>query len=77
MRKWENGGHCRCLRRSIEARMSRLYYPEAVVFKLLFETGLDEKEHGDVNLIKKFQITKHKYQTIHNDQNSKFQTIGF
>jgi hypothetical protein len=28
-------------------------------------------------IIKKFQITKNKYQTNHNDQNSKFQTIGF
>jgi hypothetical protein len=25
---------------------------------------------------KKFQITNNKYQTNHNDQNSKFQTIG-
>jgi hypothetical protein len=29
-----------------------------------------------VSAIKKFQITKHKYQTNHNDQNLKFQTIG-
>jgi hypothetical protein len=27
--------------------------------------------------IKKIQITKHKYQTKHNDRKSKFQTIGF
>jgi hypothetical protein len=27
-----------------------------------------------VSAIKKFQITKHKYQTNHNDRNSKFQT---
>jgi len=26
---------------------------------------------------KKFQITKNNYQTNHNDQNPKFQTIGF
>jgi hypothetical protein len=30
-----------------------------------------------VSAIKKFQITKHKNQTNHNDRNSKFQTIGF
>jgi hypothetical protein len=27
-----------------------------------------------VSAIKKFQITKHKYQTDHNDRNSKFDT---
>jgi hypothetical protein len=36
------------------------------------------KGFGDqVSAIKKFQITKYKYQTNHNDRNSKFQTIGF
>jgi hypothetical protein len=30
-----------------------------------------------VSAIKKFQIANHKYQTNHNDRNSKFQTIGF
>jgi hypothetical protein len=29
-----------------------------------------------VSVIKKFQITNNKYQTNHNDRNSKFQTIG-
>jgi len=29
-----------------------------------------------VSVIKKFQITNHKYQTNHNDRNSKFQTDG-
>jgi hypothetical protein len=29
-----------------------------------------------VSAIKKFQIANYKYQTNHNDQNSKFQTIG-
>jgi len=30
-----------------------------------------------VSPIEKFQIPKHKYQTNHNDRNSKFQTIDF
>jgi hypothetical protein len=41
--------------------------------------GLEDQVSGvgvRTSAIKKFQITNHKYQTNHNDLNSKFQTIG-
>jgi len=43
-------------------------------------SGVGSQERGvrfQLSAIKKFQITIHKYQTNHNDRNSKFQTIGF
>jgi len=38
--------------------------------------GLVSRINIFILAIKKYQITKHKYQTNHNDRNSKSQTIG-
>jgi hypothetical protein len=48
-------------------------------YRVLSDNMLEENEgfRCQVSAIKKFQITKHKYQININDRNSKFQTIGF
>jgi len=60
-----------CIQKGAEVSVSAIG-----AYRVFSDNMLSEKKVSGVSN-KKFQITKHKYQTNHNDRNSKFQTIDF